>query len=131
MSGMGVEINRSGPPVHYRNVIVASGSSLSSAIEFTGDIAGALPVGIQTPSAIDSATSITFQVAYDGGSSATFANLYDSSGTEYTLTVSTSRSIILTPADFYGVRQLKIRLGTSGSPTTATADRTLILSLRQ
>lgn len=90
-------------------------------------IGAAMLLGIQTPAAIDSATAITFQVSYDG---VTYANFYDSSGTEYTVTASTSRSILLSPQDFYGVRGIKVRLGTSGSPATVTADRTFILSTR-
>lgn len=107
----------------YKNVIISNGQSLSATV----DCQGGLPAALQTPANIDSATSITFQASYDGS---TFANLYDGTGTEYTLTVSTSRSIILPPSDFFGVKSLKVRLGTSGSPTAASADRTLILSLR-
>lgn len=105
------------------SVTVSNGQSLSSAV----DLGSALLAGIQTPSAMDSATSLTFQVSYDA---TTYANFYDSSGTEYTVTVSTSRSVLLPAADFIGVRAIKVRLGTSGSPVTATADRTFTIAKR-
>jgi hypothetical protein len=122
-----VEVYRSGPAVHFQNIIIPSGASISTALEFSGNFASQLPCGIQLPSAIDSATSLTYQVSYDG---VTYTNFYDGTGTEYTTTVSTSRSVLLNPADFYGVRCIKVRLGTSASPVTATADRTLILGVR-
>jgi hypothetical protein len=125
--GTPIEIYRSGPPVHFQNILIASGATISAALEFSGNFGSQLPCGIQLPSNIDSATSLTYQVSYDG---ATYTNFYDGSGTEYTTTVSTSRSVLLNPADFYGVRGIKVRLGTSGSPVTATADRTLILGVR-
>jgi hypothetical protein len=112
-----------GAPVNGVRAVVPSGATLSEPV----DIGGSALCAIQTPSALDSATSLTFSVSYDGS---TFANLYNDAGSEYSVTVSTSRSVVLNPADFYGVRHIKVRLGTSGSPTTATATRTLILGLR-
>jgi hypothetical protein len=100
--------------------VIASGQSLSPAI----DLGVGRLVGITTPSNIDSATAVTFQASYDN---ATWNNVYDSSGVEKTLTVGVSRWIILSPADFYGMRYVKVRLGTSGTPVAATADRTLQL----
>jgi hypothetical protein len=102
---------------------VANTANLSGAIDLG---AGSL-VGIQTPSNIDSAAALTFQVSYDA---VTFANFYDNTGSEYTLTVSASRSVIVPYADFIGVRAVKVRLGTAGSPVTATADRVFMLAKR-
>jgi hypothetical protein len=103
--------------------IVPTGASLAGAV----DIGGSALCAIQTPSDIDSATELTFSVSYDGS---TYANLYDDGGTEYSVTAAASRSIVLNPTDFWGVRYVKVRLGDAGSPTTATAARTLTLSLR-
>lgn len=99
---------------------IANTASLSGAV----DLGVYRLCGIETPSAIDSATAITFQASADG---ATWVNIYDATGAEKSITVSTSRRIILTPADFYGVRFIKVRLGTAASPTTATASRDITL----
>lgn len=99
---------------------IANTASLSGAV----DLGFYRLCGLETPAAIDSATAITFQASADG---ATWVNLYDATGAEKSLTVSTSRRIILTPADFYGIRFIKVRLGTAASPTTATASRNITL----
>lgn len=119
----GSQIMAVSAPVSTATATVANGNSLSAAVDF----GTAVLVGIQTPAAIDSATSLTFQVSYDG---TTFANFYDSTGNEVTLTVSTSRSVQVSYIDFVGVRAIKLRLGTSGSPVTATADRVFTLAKR-
>lgn len=99
-------------------VTVANGQSLSPAV----DLGNLRLCGLETPASIDGATSLTFQASADG---ATYLNLYDATGTEKTITVSTSRRVLLAPADFYGIRWIKVRLGTSGTPVAATADRAI------
>lgn len=99
---------------------VTSGQSLSGAV----DLSVARLVGIATPASIDSATMLSFQSSYDGS---TYNNVYDSAGIEKIVTVSASRRVILSPADFYGIRYIKVRLGTAASPVSATADRVLKL----
>jgi hypothetical protein len=99
--------------------VISSGQSLSAAV----DLGVARLVGISTPGALEP-TVLTFQASYDG---ATWNNVYDSAGAEKSVTVGVSRRIILSPADFYGVRYVKVRGGTAASPTTVVADRTLKL----
>lgn len=70
--------------------------------------------------------SLTFQASYD---CSTYNDLYDATGTEYTVTAAASRAIIIPYADFIGVRCLKIRSGTTGSPVTQGSSRTLNLVL--
>lgn len=92
---------------------IAAGASLSGAV----DLDGCHPVGLVMPAAW-TAASITFQVSLDG---VTYNNLYDSSGSEYTITTAASRRIILPPSDFAGVNYLKLRSGTSGAPVNQVA----------
>lgn len=81
--------------------------------------------GIQMPAAW-TAANLTFQVSYDG---VTFANLYDNSGNEYTVTAAASRTILLPLVDFLGIAYLKIRSGTSATPVTQGAARQLQIQL--
>lgn len=104
------------------SVTIANGASLSGAI----DCSEGRPARIVIPSAWTTA-NLTFQTSYDG---TTYNDLYDAFGTEYTVTVGgASRGIILPLADFIGVRYLKVRSGTTGTPVTQGADRTLKLVL--
>lgn len=75
------------------------------------------------------AANMTFQVS---GDNATFTDLYDASGTEYTVTVgstSTSRSVIIPYADLIGARFLKIRSGTTGTPVDQGGSRVIRVGL--
>lgn len=101
---------------------ILNGASLSDAI----DLAGASPIRLLMPAAWDAA-SITVQVSTDG---ATFYNLYDQYGVEYTIVTAVSRAIIIEPANFVGVRYVKLRSGPSGAAVNQTAQRSLILETR-
>jgi hypothetical protein len=101
------------------NVVIANGTSLSAAI----DVDDQRPARIQMPGTWDAA-NLTFQTSIDN---VTFANLYDSFGNEYTVQAAASREILLPFVDFVGIRYLKVRSGTSGTPVSQTADRTLLL----
>jgi hypothetical protein len=72
------------------------------------------------------AANLTFQASYDN---ATWNDLYDSYGVEYTVTAAASRSIILPIADFLGIRYIKIRSGTAATPVNQGAGRDLIVQL--
>ena len=106
---------------------------LTASIALNGNLSGAVdtdngqPIGIAMPAAWDAA-NLTFQVSHDGGT--TFNNLYDKDGTEYTVTASTSRYIILPPADFAGITHFKIRSGTAATPVTQTAARSIPVLVR-
>jgi hypothetical protein len=98
---------------------ITSGGSLSAAI----DLGVYRLVGIAIPATFEP-TSVTFQASYDGS---TYNNVYDASGVEKAASVGVSRRVILSPSDFLGVRYVKVRGGTAGTPTTVAADRTLKL----
>lgn len=98
---------------------ISSGQSLSAAV----DLASYRIVGLSIPSTFEP-TSVTFQASYDN---VTWNNLYDSSGVEKSVVVGISRRILLSPADFYGIRYIKVRGGTAASPTTVAADRIIKL----
>lgn len=101
------------------NCTISSGESLSGAL----DLGVYRLVGISTPSTLEPST-LTFQASVDG---ITWNNIYTSVGVETSISCSTSRRIILSPADFYGIRYIKVRGGTAASPTTVAADRVIKL----
>lgn len=109
-------------PIIPKRVTVPNGSSLTAAIP----LGAGKPAGIMTPASLDSATSLTFQLSYDNGQ--TYKNMY-SQGSEYAVTVGVDQCVPLTYSDFWGATHMKLRLGTSGSPTSATADRDFVLGL--
>ena len=96
---------------------IANGASLSGTYTFDTRT----PVAIELPAAL-TGTALTFQLSTDN---VTFKNLYDEFGTEVTVQVGTSRIVRLVPADWYFVKYLKVRSGTSGSPTAEGGDRTI------
>lgn len=99
---------------------ISSGQSLSEEI----NLSEFRLVGIQLPSNISSATALTFQA---GGVSGALDNMYTNAGVELNYTVAASRFIVIDPAHFVGAPFLKVRTGTSGSPTSQGADRTITL----
>jgi hypothetical protein len=96
---------------------IANGASLSGAI----DLGQSRAARIVMPAAW-TAADLTVQTSYDG---VTYNNLYNSDGTEYTIKAAASRSILLSLVDFIGIRFLKLRSGTSGTPVNQGADRVL------
>jgi hypothetical protein len=95
---------------------IANGASLSDAV----DLLKHEVVGLVMPSAW-TAASVTFQGSQDGS---TYNDLYDSGGTEKSYTVAASRHVLLSaPEDFRGVRYLKVRSGTAGTPVNQGAER--------
>lgn len=100
------------------SVTISNGTSLSSAV----DLGGTTLFAIQIPASWTTA-NITFQASADG---VTYANLYDSTGTEVTVTAAASEFIVFSsPAPWLGIRFIKIRSGTSGTPVNQAADRAL------
>jgi hypothetical protein len=124
---MGVHtVTTVGGPLYVQPVTISNGTSLSAAVdlETTAGI-GARLARIDMPAAW-TAANLTFQASTDG---VTYNNLFDSSGGEYTVTAAANAAIIVPLADFIGIRFLKIRSGTSGTPVNQAADRTLQLVL--
>ena len=106
-------------------ITVAVSSSLAAAIDI-GD--GGL-VAIQMPSAW-TAASVTFQAsAHLNG---TYNDVYDITGTELSITgAAASRYIPLNASTFGGMRYIKIRSGTTGTPVVQTANRTIRTLVRR
>jgi hypothetical protein len=84
-------------------------------------------VGIRMPSAWSPAP-LSFLVDLDDG--AGYSIVDDGFGAELTVPGNASRYIPLDPALFSGVRRLKVRSGTSGTPVNQGADRTITLVTR-
>lgn len=110
--------------MNYLPVTIAASGSLSSGT----DVADYLIVGIIMPQDW-TAANLTFQ----GGdrNSTQFNNVYDSGGSEVTITAAEDRHIVLDPALLAGVQTLKIRSGTSASAVAQAAARTITLVLRR
>lgn len=107
--------------VIIRNATIANGESLSNAI----DVDGSAVVGIVMPAAW-TAANLTLQMSHDD---TTYNNVYDEVGAEKTITASTSRYIVLNPADFIGANSVKLRSGTSGTPVNQGAARSIVVVL--
>lgn len=104
------------------NVTIGSGASLSNAV----DLSGLTVVGIQMPGAW-TAANLTLQASSDGN---TFADVYDSAGTELTITADASRFIPLAPAAMVAYPALKLRSGTAAAGVNQGADRDITLVAR-
>jgi hypothetical protein len=99
---------------------IANAASLSGIV----DLGATRLVGIVIPAAW-TAANLTFSVSRDG---VTFVDLYDNFGAEYTVTVGgVNRRVLVPYSDFFGVRWLKVRSGTSATPVNQAAQRDLIL----
>ena len=103
----------------HQDVTIANGGNLSSAVDLTGQIL----LCIQTPAAWTAAV-ITLQGSADGD---TYANLWHPLTGEVSLAAAASRIFALEPAMFLGIRYLKIRSGTSGTPVNQGAARTIMI----
>lgn len=99
---------------------IANGASLSGAVNLEhSDL-----FAIEMPSAWTAAV-MTFQGSYDG---TTYLDLYDDAGAEISFTVDASRYVLVRdPAKFYGVKQVKVRSGTAGTPVNQGGARTVNL----
>lgn len=109
------------PRIGTANAAIASGGSLSEAI----DLAGCSMTAIIVPNGW-TAANLTFQVSADDQ---TFYNLYTSTGAEYSVTVpvTTGCAITLNPLDFECFRFLKVRSGTAGVPVNQGAAQNLTI----
>ena len=106
----------------FETVVIASGASLTSAI----NLGARKLVGIIMPSAW-TAAALTFSGsnADDG----TFVDIYDGA-TERSYAVTASKYLMLAISDWVGVKHLKIRSGTTGTPVNQGAARSIILALQ-
>lgn len=100
-------------------VTITTGTSLSAAVS----LGGGVPLAIQMSAAF-TGTQLTFQTSHDG---VTYQNLYDDAGTEVTVTVAVSTNCALPASIMAAWRYLKVRSGTSATPTVEAGTRTLAL----
>jgi hypothetical protein len=104
-------------------VTIANGAALSGAV----DTRGATIEAIEMPAAW-TAADLTFQAA--DSETGTFSDVYDALGGEITVVVAASRTVtIQDPFDYNmrGLRYVKVRSGTSGTPVNQAGARTLYL----
>lgn len=99
-------------PLRYLSVTI-NGSATSPAI----DLSGLTLVGIETPASI-SGTSMTFTGANSLGG--TYTAIKDKAGSDYTLTITSSKRYILPPADTAGWEFIKLVSSTSETSKTFT-----------
>jgi hypothetical protein len=81
--------------IERANVVIANGATTSAAVSVPLD---KVPLAVVTPSAL-TGTSLKFEVSDDGGT--TYKPVYKE-GTEYSVTVGTSRHVCLDAAAFRG-----------------------------
>jgi hypothetical protein len=106
-------------------VTIPNGTSLSGAVNLGAKTLCAITV----PISWSATPSLSFQVSEDGG--VTWGNLYDSTGTEVTVTAAAGQRISISSGVFASVDLLKVRSGTSGTPVTQLADRVLTIVSRK
>ena len=106
------------PPAEF-SALIANGTSLSNAI----DVGGRTLSIIALPAAW-TAAALTFEASFDG---VNYFTLLDQTGTEVNLTVDANYFLHLTLASWLGIRFLKVRSGTAGSPVNQGADRIINL----
>jgi hypothetical protein len=109
-----------------RAAVISASGSVSSAV----GVGRRIVTGLQMPTSW-TAADLTFQGAEkpDG----TFQSIYDSDGTEVTVSAAASRAISLTPAEMDALSawaSIKIRSGTSGSPVAQAAERTIYVVMK-
>lgn len=107
--------------VETRTAVIANGASVSGDV----DLGGRKIVAIVMPDAW-TAAALTFQASPDG---VTYYNVYDGP-TERNLIVAASYYSALNIADWVGIRWLRIRSGTAGTPVNQGGARTLTLVLQ-
>lgn len=106
-------------PQAVATATIANGASLSDAV----DLQGCRAVAIRMPAAWTTAV-LTFQGSEDDSN---YADVYTAGGVELQYAAAASRWIILEPQHFLGIRYLKIRSGTSGTPANQGAARSIVV----
>jgi hypothetical protein len=107
----------------HRTFTIANNASLSDAVSLDeAALVGLIMPGTWT------AADLTLQGAGENDETA-FLNVYDKDGTEVTIDAAASRYILLEPGKFAGIKQLKIRSGTSGTPVNQGGARTIVAVL--
>jgi len=112
--------------------ISAGLTSTTGTIALNASLSGAIAIGNTTPVALImpaawTAAGLTLQASVDG---VAYNDVYDQYGNEVTLTVSTSRHVLLDPSVLVGMTHVKLRSGTAGVPVVQLAARVLTLISR-
>lgn len=107
------------------DAVIASGQSLSAAV----DLEGYTLTAIQMPSAW-TAADLTFQADAPAADAGTYQDVYAADDTEKTVQAAASRFILLDPSEYIGIRRLKVRSGTTGTPVNQGGERTVQLIAR-
>jgi hypothetical protein len=102
---------------------IAQNGSLSAAVRLPP---ACYLSAIIMPSAWTTA-NLSFQGSHDNSD---YNDIYDEYGSEIIVNAGAARHIVLQPAIWSGTRFLKIRSGTTGTPVTQAAERTLELIVR-
>jgi len=102
--------------IDYETVTIAESGTVSTAIQLDGVV----PIGIIIPAAF-TGTAMKFQFSHDDS---TYTALYNTSGSEVSITVGTSRWIGLDKEDFIGAKSFKC---VSGSSEAAERTVTIVM----
>jgi hypothetical protein len=102
--------------ISYESVTIANGQTTSGAIK----IFGTTLCGVVVPASF-TGTTLQFQGSHDGTN---FNTLYKD-GADLSVTVTSSKFVVLQPADFAGVNYLKLVSGSA-----QTGDKVLYLACR-
>lgn len=109
------------------NATIAASASLSDAVD-TGNTRSTTSIIAIIMPASWTAADLTFQAcATEGG---TFQDVYDDDDAEVTVQAAASRYIVLDDAmrsRLSGIRFIKVRSGTTGTPVTQAAERVVVL----
>lgn len=97
----------------HKDITIATGGTTSEAV----DLSQHLLSGIILPAEFDGTTlNFTGSEEPDG----TFLGLYNTAGTQITMTVAASRHVLIEPETFAGVRYIKVVAGAQTGDTVAT-----------
>ena len=111
--------------LYHETAVIDTSTHLSSGV----NINGLLLCGLTQAGTDWTAANITLQGSPDG---VTYYDMYDSYGAEKTITVTSTdqQHILLFPSDYAGVKHIKFRSGTSGTPVAQAEPQTLYVCVR-
>jgi hypothetical protein len=104
------------PSIEIQVAAIASSATTSDAI----NLAGMNLVGLVMPAAF-TGTTVTFQASVDGTN---YFDVYNTAGTQLSVTVGTSQYICLWPSDLASIKNLKL---VSGATEAAARSITLVM----
>lgn len=107
--------------IELEEVTIAASGSLSAEV----DLRNRVLAGIHMPAAW-TAAAITFEVATVSGG--TFQDVY-AAGSEVSETVAAGQYVAVDPLYYHGLKYIKVRSGTSGTPVAQAAERVVTLAL--